>query len=1729
MENSRPVKSNPLIILFTLIILLGFAITVLIPQFQSPSVPGAVPDSTRTVLQDKNDSIYKAILSNADLFYAQKKFRESLAELQKAAAMKPSDTFLKDKITRVKAAIVQQDKTNEQFATLIQSADKYFIAKDYLNAKATYQLALDLKPDDAYARGRMNETMTLLRSQKATNILYDVALAAADKLFQAKDYEKAKVEYEKAGQILPNETYPKEKINEIIKIQVDAQVRDELYAAAITKADNFYNSKKYQSALTEYKNALKQKPDEQYPQDRIKELTDLLGAQKAKDEAYLKAIAMADQLFAEKQYTEARTAYTDAGKLKPLEPYPPSKIKEIDDILAKLKRADEEYDRLIALADSLYIDKDFIRARQNYQLALQIKPNEAYPKEMLNKTGAGVASLEQSQKALDDAYNSTIANADKLLAQKSYDQAKTEYTNALGLKPAESYPKTKIAEIDKVLADQAALKSLDEKYTQTIAAADKLFEEKSYDASKVQYSAALKIKPSETYPQSKITEINGILADLAKQKSLDDQYASAIAKGDQLLGTKQYDLAAAQYTQALTLKPGEAYPTGKLQEIEKIKADIAAQLKSIDDQYLAAVADGDKQLAEKAYQPAKEAYQKALGLKPNETYPKTKITEIDQALAAIDKANADALAKQKALDDQYASAIAKGDQLLGTKQYDQAAAQYKQALALKPGEAYPTGKLQEIEKIKADIAAQLKSIDDQYAAAVADGDKQLSEKAYQPAKEAYQKALGLKPNEAYPKTKITEIDQALAAIEKANAEALAKQKALDDQYASAIAKGDQFLGSKQYDQAAAQYTQALTLKPGEAYPTGKLQEIEKIRADIAAQLKSIDDQYASAIADGDRQLSEKSYQPAKEAYQKALGLKPNEAYPKTKITEIDQALAAIEKANAEALAKQKALDDQYASAIAKGDQLLGTKQYDQAAAQYTQALTLKPQETYPKEKLKEIDGIKAEIARQAEIDKQYNGLLVMADKLFADKSYVEARKSYTDALAVKPGEKYPTDRIAEIDQVLGEVAKQKALDEQYAAAIAEGDKLLGIKSYEPAKTEYSKALTLKPAEAYPKTKITEIDQALAEIARLKALDDQYSQLIAEGDQLLASKTYEQAKIKYTEALKIKPAEKYPQTKISEIDADLAALAKQKALDDQYGGLIAEGDQLLAAKEYDQSVARYTQASALKPAEAYPKEKIQEISKIKADIAAQKKAIEDQYSAYISEADKLAVQKSYEAAKASYVKALELKPAEKYPVLKISAMDSLLAIIAKQKAIDESYANAITAADKLFNEKSLDAAKAGYQDALTIKPSETYPKTQIAAIDKQLGDLAHQKAIDDQYNTALAAADKLLADKSYAEARVAYQNVLKIKPNEQYPKDKISEIDIALAEIAKQKTINDQYKSIVATADQLFTAKSFDQSRVSYTEALKLKPAEQYPKDRISEIDTLLAEIKRIDARYNAAIGSADKLMLDKKYEDARGDYQNASAIKPGEQYPREKIAEINRILSEIQGKKVTYDKLVKNADDLLATKDYMKSKETYQQASVIFPEEAYPRERITFITNKVDSIYRANKADYDKAVANGDKFYYAFEFDKAVDAYTEAINFLPMENYPREMIAKIRKTIEENAIVDVLRVPTVIHDGDTKKFGFEPVNIASRKDNFIYLKLTNLSGKPFNVLMRYGKDDQPGGGVVIRNLSVDGKMNERLISVRDQDPWYRADNNWISITPQGGEIEVSFIQVSKVK
>jgi tetratricopeptide (TPR) repeat protein len=833
-------------------------------------------------------------------------------------------------------------------------------------------------------------------------------------------------------------------------------------------------------------------------------------------------------------------------------------------------------------------------------------------KEVKKKQEEEAKNLQASSAAAESKYNAAISKGDAAFSKKDFTTAKASYQDALTIKKGEAYPVGKLVEIDKLLADAAKNAQVEADYKAAIAKADQALGSKNYDVAKGSYTDALKLKPSENYPKSKLDEIAKLLANESKNKELDAKYNAAIAAADKAFASKTYDAAKTSYSEALALKSGEKYPKSQLAEIERIQNELNAKNKSaaeLMEKYKAAIAKADKALAAKDYSGAKNFYKDASALQPSESYPKDKIAEIDKLLGELankDAAEKDRLAKEKELNAKYEALISKADKAFASKDYPNAKASYNEALSLKSAEQYPKGKLTEIDQLMAAMAskdaaekerlAKESELNSKYNAAIASGDKAMAGKDYATAKSAYTEASGLKSNEKYPKSKLEEIEKILASAGE-----------LDAKYKAAIAKADAALKAKGYDEAKKSYKDALSYKGNEQYPKDRLAEIEGLLAKEAG-IKELDSKYNAIIAKADKAFSGKEYAEAKSGYNEALSVKPAETYPKTRLAEIDKLLADAAKnaADKERLAKEKELNDKYLAVIAKADKAFGNKEYSGAKTIYNEALSVKPGETYPKTKIAEIDKLLAEMASKEAAEKdrlakekaaneKYAAVIAKADAAFNTKDYNAAKSSYTEAYGIKPSEQYPKDKLQAIDALLSAAAKEQ--DAKYKALITKADAAYTTKDYASAKSAYTEATAVKPAEAYPKEQISKIDMLVAEAGKEKELKAKYTTAIAQGDAAMQKKDYTAALTSYKEAQALKPSEPYPNNKISEVNNILDGLARSKEKDKQYTDVVAKADKLFAAKDYKQAKASYLDASLLKPTERYPKEKVTEIDNI----------------------------------------------------------------------------------------------------------------------------------------------------------------------------------------------------------------------------------------------------------------------------------------------------------------------------------------------------------------------------------------------------------------------------------------------------------------------------------------------------------------------------------------------------
>ncbi len=85
-------------------------------------------------------------------------------------------------------------------------------------AQNEYALALKNIPDDKYALAQLKVVTAQLQNIENTNKAYSEAVTLGDSYLKNREYDKAFSEYQKASQLKQNEEYPKQKIEEVSKI-----------------------------------------------------------------------------------------------------------------------------------------------------------------------------------------------------------------------------------------------------------------------------------------------------------------------------------------------------------------------------------------------------------------------------------------------------------------------------------------------------------------------------------------------------------------------------------------------------------------------------------------------------------------------------------------------------------------------------------------------------------------------------------------------------------------------------------------------------------------------------------------------------------------------------------------------------------------------------------------------------------------------------------------------------------------------------------------------------------------------------------------------------------------------------------------------------------------------------------------------------------------------------------------------------------------------------------------------------------------------------------------------------------------------------------------------------------------------------------------------------------------------------------------------------------------------
>ena len=203
--------------------------SILKPEIAYPSNQVFFIDSLLSHLYSINKNEYDKYRKLGDDNLKNKIYDQALTNFEAALTLLPEEPIVAKLIKNTKAIIdaEKKKKESERIAlddktnVFIKKASDYSAKKDYANAIAMYNQALQLKPENVdilnlkNKAGKLLAEMAAIRLTQKTEKNYKDTIAMADSCFKKNDLQSALLFFKAAQQIFPQEKYPLKKIKDI--------------------------------------------------------------------------------------------------------------------------------------------------------------------------------------------------------------------------------------------------------------------------------------------------------------------------------------------------------------------------------------------------------------------------------------------------------------------------------------------------------------------------------------------------------------------------------------------------------------------------------------------------------------------------------------------------------------------------------------------------------------------------------------------------------------------------------------------------------------------------------------------------------------------------------------------------------------------------------------------------------------------------------------------------------------------------------------------------------------------------------------------------------------------------------------------------------------------------------------------------------------------------------------------------------------------------------------------------------------------------------------------------------------------------------------------------------------------------------------------------------------------------------------------------------------------------
>ena len=169
-----------------------------------------------------------------------------------------------------------------------------------------------------------------------------------------------------------------------------------------------------------------------------------------------------------------------------------------------------------------------------------------------------------------------------------------------------------------------------------------------------------------------------------------------------------------------------------------------------------------------------------------------------------------------------------------------------------------------------------------------------------------------------------------------------------------------------------------------------------------------------------------------------------------------------------------------------------------------------------------------------------------------------------------------------------------------------------------------------------------------------------------------------------------------------------------------------------------------------------------------------------------------------------------------------------------------------------------------------------------------------------------------------------------------------------------------------------------------------------------------------------------------------------------------------------------------NGNHTDVTLEYILPKKDNLQEVIGYSFEGSIKETNTVATKLNEARLKSLSEEYNQYISNADAQFNSNNFDKAIELYTKALALNTFNPSPSEMLNRIGNILQANKLEELVNGKIEIASNTSKRFNFNPIDVTTRKNNYIFIKARNLSETSFTLYVTYGSSNGRSGSFILR-------------------------------------------------